>query len=68
MTSLEEKDKRIAELEAVKVAYADRITELEDRVVSMLQQRIALLEEKMALEERLAEIEKAAIVAQYRLG
>ena len=56
----EQRDRRIAALEAEKAAYADRLTELEDRLVNMLQQRVALLEEKMGLEERLAEIEKAA--------
>jgi uncharacterized coiled-coil protein SlyX len=71
MSSLEralvERDKKIEALEAEKAAYADRLTELEDRLINMLQQRVALLEEKMGLEERLADIEKAAIAAQYRI-
>jgi hypothetical protein len=52
----EQRDRRIAALEAEKAAYADRLTELEDRLINMLQQRVALLEEKMGLEERLAEM------------
>lgn len=56
----EQRDRRIATLEAEKAAYADRLTELEDRLLDVLQQRVALLEEKMGLEERLAEMEKAA--------
>jgi uncharacterized coiled-coil protein SlyX len=67
MSSLEralvERDKKIEALEATKAAYADRLTELEDRLINMLQQRVALLEEKMGLEERLADIERAAIAA-----
>ena len=70
MSSLEralvERDKKIEALEATKAAYADRLTELEDRLINMLQQRVALLEEKMGLEERLADIEKAAIAASLK--